>query len=57
MKKIIELIKTNLYITYNEIAMELGISVATVRRVFASLRKKCIIASRINQHNKWILKD
>lgn len=56
-KIIIELIKTNPYITYDEIALELGISVATVRRMFASLRKKGIIANRINQHDKWTLKN
>ena len=37
---IIELIKTNPYITYDEIALKLGISVATVRRTLVSLRKK-----------------
>lgn len=45
---IIELIKTNPYITYDEIALKLGISVTTVRRTFVSLRKKGIIANRIN---------
>ena len=54
---IIELIKTNPYITYDEIALKLGISVATVRRTFVSLRKKGIIANRINQHDKWTLKN
>ena len=53
---IIELIKTP-YITYDEIALKLGISVATVRRTFVSLRKKGIIANRINQHDKWTLKN
>ncbi len=42
-KIIIELIKTNPYITYDEIALELVISAATVRRMFASLRKKALL--------------
>lgn len=54
---IAELIESNPYITYDEIALKLGISVATVRRTFASLRKKGIIANRINQHDKWTLKN
>ncbi len=54
---IVELIKTNPYVTYDEIALKLGISVATVRRTFVSLRKKGLVANRINQHDKWTLKN
>ena len=44
---IIELIKTNPYITYDEIALKLGISVATVRRTFVSLRKKALLQTEL----------
>lgn len=56
-ESVIELIRLNPYITYDEIAVKLGTSVASVRRVFASLQKKGIISNRINQHDKWNLKD
>lgn len=54
---IIELIKSNPYITYEEVAIKLNVSIATVRRLFSSLRKKGIIVNRINQYDKWTLKD
>lgn len=44
---IIELIKINTYITYDEIASKLGICVATVRRTFVSLRKKALLQTEL----------
>ncbi len=51
---VINMIKRNPYITYEEITGKLGVSVATARRLVSSLRKKgIIISNRINQHDKW----
>ncbi len=56
-ENIIKMIKDNLYVTFEEVADELNISIATVRRIFSRLRKKGIIESRINQYDKWRLKE
>lgn len=51
------MIKDNLYVTFEDVADKLNISIATVRRIFSRLRKKGIIESRINQYDKWRLKE
>ena len=56
-ENIIKMIKDNPYVTFEEVADELNISIATVRRIFSRLRKKGIIESRINQYDKWCLKE
>lgn len=57
-KVVIQLIKANPYITYNEASSKLDISIATTRRTFSSLKKKGILVGyRTNGHDKWKLKD
>lgn len=55
---VIQLIKANPYITYDEVSAKLNISVATARRIFSALKKKGILVGyRTNKHDKWKLKD
>ena len=55
---VIQLIKANPYITYDEISAKLNVSVATTRRIFSALKKKGILVGyRTNKHDKWKLKD
>lgn len=57
-KVVIQLIKANPYITYDEVSSKLDISIATTRRIFSSLKKKGILVGyRTNRHDKWKLKD
>lgn len=57
-KVVIQLIKANPYITYDEVSSKLNISIATTRRIFSSLKKKGILVGyRTNRHDKWKLKD
>ena len=56
-KLVFQMIKDNPYITYDDVASKLGVSIATVRRTFSALKKKgIIVGSRTNQHDKWQLK-
>lgn len=55
---IIELVKSDPYITYEEISSRLHISVMSTRRLFNSLKEKGIILNnRTNRHEPWILKE
>lgn len=55
---VIQLIKANPYITYDEVSSKLSISVATTRRIFSALKKKGILVGyRTNKYDKWKLKD
>lgn len=55
---VIQLIKANPYITYDEVSSKLNISVATTRRIFSALKKKGILVGyRTNKYDKWKLKD
>ena len=57
-KVVIQLIKANPYITYDEVSSKLDISIATTRRIFSSLKKKGILVGyRTNRYDKWKLKD
>lgn len=52
------MIKNNPYNTYDDISLKLEVSIATVLRIFSSLKKKgIIIGSRENKHDKRTLKD
>ena len=54
---VIQMIKDNPYITYDDVSSKLGVSIATVRRIFSALKKKgIIVGSRANKHDKWQLK-
>ena len=54
---VIQMIKDNPYITYDDVSSKLGVSIATVRRIFSALKKKGIIVGyRANKHDKWQLK-
>lgn len=55
---VIQMIKDNPYITYDDVSLKLGVSIATVRRIFSELKKKGIIVGyRENKHDKWTLKN
>ena len=55
---VIQLIKANPYITYDEVSSKLNISVATTRRIFTALKRKGILVGyRTNKYDKWKLKD
>ncbi len=55
---VIQMIKDNPYITYDDVSTKLGISIATVRRIFSALKKKGVIVGYIeNKHDKWSLKN
>lgn len=55
---VIQLIKANPYITYDEVSSKLNISVATTRRIFTTLKRKGILVGyRANKYDKWKLKD
>lgn len=55
---VIQMIKDNLYITNDDVSLKLGVSIATVRRIFSALKKKGIIVGyRENKHDKWTLKN
>lgn len=55
---VIELIKADPYITYNEVSAKLNVSTATTRRIFSALKKKGILVGyRANKYDKWKLKD
>lgn len=55
---VIQLIKANPYITYDEVSAKLNISVTTTRRIFSILKKKRILVGyRKNKHDKWELKN
>ena len=54
---VIQMIKDNPYITYDDVSSKLGVSIATARRIFSALKKKgIIVGSRANKHDKWQLK-
>lgn len=55
---VIKMIRDNPYVTYDDVSSKLGVSIATVRRVFSTLKKKgIIVGSRENKYAKWMLKD
>ena len=55
---VIQLIKANPYITYDEVSSKLNISIATTRRIFTALKRKGILVGyRTNKYDKWKLKD
>ena len=55
---VIQLIKANPYITYDEVSSKLNISFATTRRIFTALKRKGILVGcRTNKYDKWKLKD
>lgn len=55
---VIQLIKGNTYITYDEVSSKLSILVATTGRIFSALKKKRIlIGYRTNKYDKWKLKN
>ncbi len=55
---VIQRIKDNPYITYDDVSAKLGVSIATVRRIFSALKKKGVIVGyRENKHDKWTLKN
>ena len=56
-KIVIGMIKENPYVTFEDVADKLNISITSARRIFRTLRKKGIIESRINQYDKWRLKE
>ena len=44
-------------ITYDDVSSKLGVLIATVRRIFLTLKKKgIIVGTRANKHDKWQLK-
>ena len=55
---VIKMIRDNPYVTYDDVSSKLGVSIATVRRIFSALKKKgIIVGSRENKYAKWMLKD
>ena len=55
---VIKMIRDNPYVTYADVSSKLGVSIATVRRIFSALKKKgIIVGSRENKYAKWMLKD